>query len=144
MVAIVILAAGLQALAMAVDEGRFHARRPMPRWERLGHPLDTATVAACYAWLLVAPHTEGALGAYAALAVFSCVFVTKDERVHTRLCTSAEHWLHSVLFILHPIVLAAFAWAWWTGHPFLVAAQLSLTMAFGTYQIVRWNFGRVI
>ncbi|HEY1959776.1 MAG TPA: hypothetical protein VGH28_29405 [Polyangiaceae bacterium] len=138
-----LLAAGLQALAMVVDEGRFHARRPMPRWERLGHPLDTATVAACYAWLLVAPHTEGALGVYAALAVFSCVFVTKDERVHTRLCTGTEHWLHAVLFILHPVVLAGFALAWWTGHDFLVAAQLSLTMAFGTYQLVRWNFGRI-
>ena len=138
---LVVLAAALQAIAMIVDEGHFHAARPLPRWERIGHPLDTLTVAACYGWLCLtrqgAPH---ALAIYAALAALSCLFVTKDEAVHARLCAGAEHWLHAVLFVLHPIVLAGFAWAWWSGHDALVRAQLGLTIAFGSYQLVRWNF----
>jgi len=59
--------------------------------------------------------------------------------VHARECPPAEHWLHAVLFVLHPIVLAAFAWAWARGHVAIVRAQLGLTVAFGAYQAVRWN-----
>lgn len=138
-----IVAAGLQASAMFVDEGHFHASRQLPRWERLGHPLDTLSVALCYGWLSVAsPRAPHALAVYVALAAISCLLVTKDEVVHARLCTPAEHWLHAVLFVLHPIVLAAFAMAWLEGSRALVAGQLALTVAFGTYQLVRWNFRR--
>ncbi len=143
MLALVVLAAALQALAMIFDEGHFHASRTLPRWERLGHPIDTASVAACYACLALAPRTTTSVGVYAALGALSCLLVTKDELVHARLCAPAEHWLHAVLFVLHPVVLAAFGWAWWTGHATLVHAQLALTLAFGAYQLVRWNFGKV-
>ncbi len=34
----------LQTCCMAVDEVHFHRQRGLPRWERLGHPLDTLTV----------------------------------------------------------------------------------------------------
>ena len=143
MLALVVLAAALQALAMIFDEGHFHASRALPRWERLGHPLDTASVAACYAWLALAPRATTSLEVYAGLGALSCMLVTKDEFVHARLCAPAEHWLHAVLFVLHPIVLAGFGWAWWTGHATLVHAQLALTLAFGAYQLVRWNFKKV-
>jgi hypothetical protein len=36
----------LQMCCMAVDEVHFHRQRGLPRWERLGHPLDTLTVCA--------------------------------------------------------------------------------------------------
>ena len=39
---------GTQAALMMVDELHFHRRRGLPRWERIGHPLDTATVLVCY------------------------------------------------------------------------------------------------
>lgn len=143
MIALVLGAAGLQALVMVFDEGYFHRRRGLPRWERIGHPLDTATVVACYAWLsLVNPSASFALPVYVALAAFSCLFVTKDEVVHARLCTRAECWLHAVLFVLHPVVLAAFAFAWMHGAVWMVHAQLALTIALGAYQVGYWSLAK--
>lgn len=40
----------LQMICMAVDEAHFHRWRGLPRWERLGHSLDTLTVLACFMW----------------------------------------------------------------------------------------------
>jgi hypothetical protein len=138
--AIFLIPAALQATAMLVDEGWFHRRRGLPRWERLGHPLDTLTTLVCYAWLLLSSPSTTTLGVYIALAGFSCLFVTKDEPVHARVCTPGEQWLHAVLFVLHPIVFAAWGWLWWTGaaSPFL-EGQVALTVAWMTYQIVYWS-----
>jgi hypothetical protein len=97
---------------MSVDELWFHRRRGLPRWERIGHPLDTATVLLCLSlpWLL--PLEARTLWLYAGLAAFSCLFVTKDEPVHARLCPAGEHWVHAVLFVLHPVTLAIAALLW--------------------------------
>jgi 2-polyprenyl-6-hydroxyphenyl methylase/3-demethylubiquinone-9 3-methyltransferase len=130
----------LQAAAMLIDEGWFHRRRGLPRWERIGHPLDTLTILACLGWLaLSAPEDAHALPVYVALAVFSTLFVTKDEAVHARLCTAGEHWLHALLFTLHPIVLAAFAMLWWSQETTLVLVQLAITSGFLVYQITYWT-----
>jgi len=141
MIAAAVLAIALQASAMAVDEGWFHRRRGLPRWERIGHPLDTLTLALCLGWLVAIPRgAPSALPVYVGLAVLSTVFVTKDEGVHARLCSGGEHWLHALLFVLHPIVLIGFAVVWWSGaHPALLAVQLAATLAFLAYQIVYWN-----
>ena len=42
---------------------------------------------------------------YAGLAVFSCLFVTKAEWLHARLCGPGEQWIHSLLFLLQPAAL---------------------------------------
>jgi 2-polyprenyl-6-hydroxyphenyl methylase/3-demethylubiquinone-9 3-methyltransferase len=138
MIAGCITAIALQAVAMLLDEGVFHRRRELPRWERIGHPLDTLTIAACLAWLLCG----GGLTGYVVLAIGSTLFVTKDEGVHAKQCSAGEHWLHAVLFALHPIVLAAFGWLAWHGERTLLAGQLAVTLAFMTYQIVYWNVVR--
>jgi hypothetical protein len=142
MAAMAIVPAALQALAMLADEGYYHRRRRLPRWERLGHPLDTLTVALCYAWLASAAPSAHALTVYVVLAGFSCLFVTKDEGVHTRLCSAGEHWLHAFLFVLHPVVLAAFGWLWWQARPelaWLLPAQLTLTCLLMIYQLSYWS-----
>lgn len=135
MLAAALIPIGLQALAMLVDEGVFHRRRELPRWERIGHPLDTLTIIACLAWLLLGGGWPG----YIVLAIFSTLFVTKDEGVHTKLCTAGEQWLHAVLFALHPIVLAAFAYLS-VGHRDILVGQLVVTTAFMTYQVGYWNW----
>ncbi len=138
-----IVPVALQGAAMVVDEGFFHRRRGLPRWERLGHPLDTLTIIVCLGWLVTTPsHDEFSLSIYGVLAVFSTLFVTKDEGVHAKLCTAGEHWLHSILFVLHPVVLAAFAWLWWTGHSSFLILQLVATIAFLGYQFIYWNLLR--
>jgi hypothetical protein len=144
----------LQMLCMAADELYFHKRRGLPRWERIGHPLDTLTVVLCLGWILAVPPSRQAVGVLVGLAVFSCVFVTKDERVHRRHCSAGEHWLHALLFMLHPIVLVSAALLWpAVGRPgrmpwvirfsgfervFLIFA-CALMIGFGIYQFIFWN-----
>lgn len=146
----------IQTLCMAVDEFWFHRKRGLPRWERIGHPLDTLTVVICLVWILCIRPNQRSVLAYVALAAFSCLFVTKDEPVHKRHCPAAEHWLHAVLFALHPIVLSAAALLWpaiqnntppallwgirYSGfeHRFLAGCSAAM-VGFAIYQFVFWN-----
>ena len=87
MIAACIVAIALQAIAMLADEWWFHRRRELPRWERIGHPLDTLSIVLCLGWLLlVPPAAASALPVYVTLAIASTLFVTKDEGVHAKLC----------------------------------------------------------
>jgi 2-polyprenyl-6-hydroxyphenyl methylase/3-demethylubiquinone-9 3-methyltransferase len=130
-VTIVVVPLVVQGVAMAVDEGVFHRRRGLPRWERIGHPLDTATLATC----IIALCAGCSVATYAVLGALSTLFVTKDEGVHATRCSAGEHWLHAVLFALHPIVLAAL----WFASPTVRTVQLALVLAVMAYQIGYWN-----
>lgn len=148
----------LQALAMFFDEGYFHIRRGLPKWERIGHPLDTCSVLVCMGFILFVPFSTTNLIIYIALASFSSILVTKDEFVHKDHCPASENWLHAVLFTLHPITLACAGFMWpvvqgvevtpWIAnwldnksalHLFL-KMQFSTMILFVIYQIVFWNF----
>ena len=141
----------LHMLSLGVDEFYFHWRRGLPRWERLGHPLDTLTVFACQAWLCWRAPTAFTVAVYVALCVVSSLFITKDEFVHQRLCTAGENWLHATMFLLHPLVLAASGLLWATAYgfaPFIAAegwetavlrGNLVMIFLFGLYQFLFWN-----
>ena len=129
----------VQAPLMLVDELHFHRQRGLPRWERLGHPIDTLSVLLCYVLALTQRPSNVALTVYAVLAILSCVLITKDEFVHARNCRPAEQWLHALLFVLHPIVLGAAALLWWRHATTILTAQAGLTLAFGCYQLLYWN-----
>jgi hypothetical protein len=130
----------LQGVLMVVDEFFYHRGRGLSRWEVIGHPLDTATVALTLAFLLVATPGVGNLLIYVGLAAFSCLFVTKDEFVHQECCPPGEHWLHAVLFILHPVVFMAAGLLWWSGEPlFPLRVQTTLVVLFGFYQLLYWR-----
>lgn len=137
--ALLMIPIGLQALVMGVDEFHFHRHRGLPRWERVGHPVDTASVLACYGVTLVLPPSQNHLAAFVALAALSCILITKDEFVHAQHCSATEQWLHAVLFVLHPVVLAAAALLWWNGETTLLLVQALLIAAFGLYQLLYWN-----
>ena len=139
MVLLAAIPLGMQALATVADELYFHRRRGLPRWERIGHPLDTLTVLGCYAVVLALPLTAASLRTYVALAAFSCLFVTKDEIMHAKYCEPLEHWVHALLFILHPIVLASMGFLWLREARTLMLVQGALTLAFGLYQTLYWN-----
>jgi len=131
----------LQAVLMFFDEMVFHRRRGLPRWERIGHPLDTLTVALCYAWgVFRDPSSPHALPVFIALAALSCIFVTKDELVHSQLCSPSENWLHAMLFVVHPIVLGCFAIMWREHqHPRLLQLQLVATVGLAVFQMLFWS-----
>jgi hypothetical protein len=144
MLGLLLLPAFLQGLAMFVDEFAFHRKRGLPRWERLGHPLDTLTAAACYGWLVAVPASgRHALAVYLVLCAFSCLFITKDEIVHARLCEPLETWLHAVLFVLHPIVFLGFGLIWLSAtETWILRGALLATVALLAYQLVYWNVWR--
>ncbi|HEY4254744.1 MAG TPA: hypothetical protein VGM34_00160 [Chlamydiales bacterium] len=148
----------LQAIAIGLDEGVFHIRRGLPKWERIGHPLDTLTVLGCMAYVLFVPFSNGTLLGFIGAAAFSTFFVTKDEFVHKAHCPASEQWLHAVLFTLHPLTLisAGFIWpvvqnvevtpwiAEWLSEKealrqFLLA-QFAVMSLFCIYQVVFWNW----
>ena len=97
----------------------------------------------------------GKVAAYAGLAIFSCLFVTKDERVHLGHCCAAEQWLHALLFTLHPLVLLSAGLLWpaahgirnacpgWIGYAgderALLTAFCALVFGFGMFQFIYWN-----
>ena len=148
----------MQALCIFFDEYYFHIRRGLPKWERLGHPLDTATVMGCLIYVLVVPFSPLAMKWYIAIAVFSCLFVTKDEWVHKHVCPASEQWLHALLFVNHRVVLSAMGLIWWRSseaalpewiegwlshpeilHSMLTSQMVAITLFF-LYQVIYWNF----
>ena len=145
----------LQALLMAVDEFYFHWQRKLPRWERIGHPLDTLTVLLCLGFLLFVRPSPLSTAIYALLCIFSCLFVTKDEWVHKQECPAGEQWLHALLFILHPLLFISAGLLWMALHSGLpnlfdliryegferrfFISNLGLIFAFGLYQAIYWN-----
>jgi hypothetical protein len=148
----------LQAIVIGVDEVYFHIRRGLPQWERIGHPIDTLSVLLCMLYTLAVPFSKTALILYIILAAISCVMVTKDEFVHKEHCPAAEHWLHALLFLLHPITLTMTGIIWPLSQGFEISSwfqfisfsketlRFFLTMQscamslFMFYQIVFWNF----
>ena len=129
----------LQGTVMAVDEFRFHRRRTVPRWERVGHPLDTLTVLLPLAGAILLPPVAPWTAAFLVLAVFSCLFITKDEWVHARHCEPAEQWLHAVLFLLHPMLFLMIFLLWRAGETGWLLTQTALVAAFCTWQSLYWN-----
>ncbi len=128
----------IQGASILIDEFAFHHRRTMPRWERLGHPVDTASVLACLYFLYFFDPTPTTITIYYVLAIASCICITKDEWVHWKYCGPAEMWLHAVLFVTHPVLLFSAMAEWETQKFAFLAVALGVSVFF-VYQVVYWN-----
>jgi hypothetical protein len=129
----------LQGLLMVLDEFVFHRRREMPRWERIGHPLDTLTVLIPILFALWLSPSSTWKPIFFALALFSSLFVTKDEWVHARLCGPFEQWLHAVLFLLHPVLFLMIFLLWTAGATEWLIVQAVIVSVFLAWQTFYWN-----
>lgn len=131
----------LQGVAMIFDEFYFHRKRGLPLWERIGHPLDSFSVLACYLFIFFQKPTTVNINIYIGLCAVSCLLITKDEFVHTEKCEAKENWLHALLFILHPITFlsAGFIWALELS-PLFISIQPAIIFSFLVYQIIYWSF----
>ncbi len=132
----------LQAVVIGIDEYCFHLKRGLPRWERIGHPIDTLSVLLCLGFVLFIPYSGAMLKMFIALAILSCLLVTKDEFVHKHHCPASEQWLHALLFLNHPILLGCMGLIWARMSsllPFLIAPAV-FTLFFFFYQVIYWNF----
>lgn len=148
----------LQAVAIMIDEVYFHWKRGLPKWERIGHPIDTLSLLVCMFFVVFVPFSASALNVYCVLAVISCLMVTKDEFVHKHHCPASENWLHALLFLLHPITLTMAGLIWpisqgvevpvwlsaWLDAPaallFFLYMQTAVMFLFFLYQVIFWNF----
>ena len=131
----------VQGALLLVDEFAFHHARGLGRWERYGHPLDTLSTLCCFLAPALFPFRGAAPWVYAALCVFSCAFVTKDEGVHANQCGAMEHRLHALLFVVHPIVFFGFGLLW-AFRPLAVVplawGQITLMAIVFAYQVLFW------
>ena len=127
----------LQGVCMLVDEFYFHEKRGLPLWEKVGHPLDTLTVVLTYSYLLFG---NSNLTVFIILASFSCLFITKDEWIHTEKCSGGEHWLHSLLFVVHPLSFISAYYLVAAGEVSFLKIQTSVIFLFMFYQAIRWSF----
>lgn len=142
----------IQAGLTFFDEFYYHHKRGLPLWERLGHPLDTITVLSCYLFIIYQEPTPKNLAIYIGLAAFSCLFITKDEFIHHENSGAGEQWLHSMLFVIHPIGLTVLL-AYWYGGSFtgylspadmgtfqqFIKVQTIIVSCFLSYQILYWS-----
>jgi hypothetical protein len=128
-----------QAGLMSVDEFYFHRRRGLGRWERLGHPVDTLLFLVCCAYIAAQPADPAHLMPYVILSGLSCLVITKDEFVHAQACSAGEGWLHSLLFVLHPIVLFSLWQLKALGQVFSIWMQLAAVSGFFAFQVFYWN-----
>lgn len=129
-----------QGILMFVDEFYFHEQRELPRWERIGHPLDTLTTFVTLSVPAFFPYSGGGKFVYFVFAILSCLFITKDEFIHNDLCSKGEQWIHSLLFILHPILFGVTYLMWMNSvSPIFLIAQFIIVGVFMIYQIFRWN-----
>lgn len=129
----------VQMLVIGVDEFYFHWKRGLPRWERIGHPLDTLSVTLVLAYTLVFPFNGTTLIPYIMVATLSAILVTKDEFIHKECCCAKEQWLHALLFINHPLVLISTAILWAKGSLAFLGLQMIASALFCLYQLIYWN-----
>jgi len=139
------LPVGIQGMLMFVDEFVFHRRRGLPLWERIGHPVDAVSVLVCLLIPIFAQFNTSNLILFAALGLFSCLLITKDEFVHSELCNPIEQWIHSVLFVLHPLVFVGSGMAWYlfsqggsNALGMALQGQAIFVSLFLVYQITYW------
>ena len=131
---------GIQGLAMFFDEFYFHRKRGLPLWERIGHPIDSLSVLACYSFIYFQQPTDLNIKIYIGLCAFSCLLITKDEFIHTIHCDAGENWLHAVLFVIHPITFFSAGLIWKENlNPEFIAAQPMIIFSFMIYQILYWS-----
>ncbi len=131
----------LQGISMVFDEFYFHRKRGLPKWEVIGHPLDTLTVLAVYIFLIVQDYSLLNLQIALGLTLFSSLFITKDEFVHSEKCEPQENWLHAVLFVLHPMSLGSAIYIWYAQiDPLFLRVQAFVVAAFLIYQILYWSY----
>ena len=136
----------IQAIVIFLDEWLYHLKRGLPKWERIGHPLDTLSIIACMVFVLAIPYEASWIKFYVALGIFSCLLVTKDEFVHKHHCPAGEHWLHAILFINHSVLITAMGFMWpHLSKPgevlrLFLWSQAALATLFFLYQVIYWNF----
>lgn len=129
-----------QGLLMFYDEFYFHRKRGLGKWESIGHPVDSLFFLLPFLGAQYQADPQIFIG----LCAVSCLIITKDEFVHQEECEGKEQWLHSLLFVIHPIALFGLWEAWHSGYHRIIQMQTGIIFLFMLYQIIYWNFYRTL
>lgn len=132
---------GIQGALLMYDDVVLHRRRGLPRWERIGHPID--------AFFFTLPIALGAIcgsdtpsGVYWTLSLLSCLIILKDEWVHVGRIEALEATVHAALFVLHPVTLFA-AWKLaQTGQTVGLWLAWIALLGVVSFQTIYWNRGK--
>jgi hypothetical protein len=125
---------------MFFDEFYYHHKRRLGRWESIGHPIDSFFFLLCFGFCVLFSFSNFNLYIFIALSIISTLIITKDEWIHSQESYPTENWLHSILFIIHPISLAGLFSAWRYNLKDLILIQAFIITLFMLYQIIYWNF----
>jgi len=110
----------IQAILFGMDEFCYHRNRFIPLLEKWGHVLDTLVFLICIYYALYKDYRKRREWKYIFWFVLSCLVVLKEESIHYMLPISlGEQWLHSILFVLHPILLGSLGYFWVTSQKFI-------------------------
>jgi hypothetical protein len=147
----------IQSILIIFDEGKYHIKRGLPKWERIGHPVDTLSFVLCLFFVQITNYTATNLIWYILVSSASCLLITKDEFVHKHHCEAGEQWVHAVMFVNHSVMLTTLGLLWYAVkgacpseffHPLVknkelisqfLKAQTLFTVSFMAYQIIYWN-----
>lgn len=132
-------------IIMTIDEFYFHHKRGLPKWERIGHPIDTFFFLICVFIPCFFHYNTISLYTFFIFSLISCLIIVKDEKIHLTFCNAKEQTLHALLFVTHPLLLLCIFTFWKFQNKFIFSkyilqTQFAMVLLFLIYQIVYWNF----
>ena len=139
----------LQVVIFHVDEYYFHRKRTLSRKEAVGMFIDGALYLPPIVIASFAPFSDFWKTVYIVFSILSCLSIIKNEMFYEHDVTKKERLVHSILYVLHPILLYTFYFSWkgnFFAHNLNFWMVQILYMGFGfktlTHQLIYWNYLR--
>lgn len=133
----------LQGVLVGVDELFCHRSRGLSLLEARLHIIDTLLAALPLLVILVAGQiTSSTMAIYTVVSTLSCLSITKEEGLHQKVCGPWEHWIHSLMFMVHPLVYISLGYQWVNNTANLAPIALTyfiMMLSFTLYQLVYWH-----
>ncbi|MCB0392744.1 MAG: hypothetical protein KDD58_15750 [Bdellovibrionales bacterium] len=139
----------LHVIIFHIDEYYFHRKRVLCRKEVLGMFLDGALYLPPLIIASFTSHSPFWKTTFITFSILSCISISKNEWFYNSDLTRPERWVHSLLYILHPILLYSFYQSWVDNY---FVQNLNFWMVqiiylgFGvktlTHQLIYWNYLR--
>jgi len=99
-------------LLLCIDELWFHRKRILTKKEKWSHRVDLILLLSCVATVLFFEYSDKTRIVFGILALLSILSITKDEVSHASSCSGSELWIHSLIFLSHPLMLITLGAIW--------------------------------
>jgi hypothetical protein len=139
----------LHIVLFHLDEYYFHRKRPLTRKEVISMFVDGLLFLPPLMLAIFTTFSEELKILYIVLASLSCLSIVKNECfMHSGICRK-ERLLHSLLYVLHPILLFSFYLSWERNYfvhniNFWIVQVVYLGAGLRTlaHQLIYWNYIR--